>query len=55
MDEKILTKEELATLLKVTQRTIDRMRIDGMPFFKVGTHIRFDRDDVLKWLKEKEK
>lgn len=52
MEEQVLTKEELATYLKVTQRTIDRLRKEGMPFFKVGTNIRFGKEEVLKWLKE---
>lgn len=55
MEEQVMTKEELATFLKVTQRTIDRLRKEGMPFFKVGTNIRFDKEEVLNWLKENEK
>lgn len=55
MEDRVITKEELATFLKVTQRTIDRLRKEGMPFFKVGTNIRFDKEEVIKWLKENEK
>ncbi len=52
MVEEILTKEELATYLKVTERTIDRLRKKGMPFLKVGDTVRFKKDAVLKWLEE---
>lgn len=52
MSEEILTKDELAALLKVTERTIDNLRKEGMPFFKVGANIRFEKETVLKWLKE---
>jgi excisionase family DNA binding protein len=52
MVEEILTKEELASYLKVTERTIDRLRKKGMPFFKVGDTVRFKKDAVLKWLEE---
>jgi excisionase family DNA binding protein len=52
MVEEIFTKEELATYLKVTERTIDRLRKKGMPFLKVGDTVRFQKDAVLKWLEE---
>jgi excisionase family DNA binding protein len=52
MVEEILTKEELANYLKVTERTIDRLRKKGMPFLKVGDTVRFQKDAVLKWLEE---
>jgi excisionase family DNA binding protein len=52
MVDEILTKEELASYLKVTERTIDRLRKKGMPFFKVGDTVRFKKDVVLNWLEE---
>jgi len=52
MEEEILTKKELAKLLKVTVRTIDRLRGEGMPSFKVGNQVRFDKEDVKDWLKK---
>ena len=50
--EEILTREQLAKLLQVTEKTVDRLRKEGMPFFKVGANIRFDKEEVLKWLRE---
>lgn len=52
LEEDILTKEDLAKLLKVTVRTIDRLRKEGLPFLKVGNQIRFDKSDVINWLKK---
>lgn len=47
----MLTKKELAAHLKVTERTVDRYRDQGMPYFKTITGlIRFNLDDVMKWL-----
>lgn len=50
MEDEILTREELAKILKVTDRTVDRLRKDGMPYFKVGASVRFDKAKVLEWL-----
>ena len=55
MEKEILTKEELAEMLKIGVRTVDRLRREGLPSFKVGNQVRFDRDEVLKWLKENSK
>lgn len=55
MEDKILTREELAKFLKVTERTIDRLRKEGMPWYKVGVNVRFNKEKVLQWLEEKSK
>ena len=47
----ILTKKELSKLLQVTERTIDMLRKQGLPWFYVAADIRFDKDEVLIWLK----
>lgn len=33
--------------------TLDRLRKKGLPCYKVGIQIRFDEDDLKKWLKQK--
>jgi excisionase family DNA binding protein len=55
MDDEVLTKEELAKLLKTTVRTVDRLRTEGMPFFRIGNMVRFNKAKVLAWLEEQEK
>ena len=47
-EDEILTKEELSKLLKVTERTIDRMRDEGMPYFKIGSNVRFFKEKVMQ-------
>jgi len=54
-EDEVLTKEELAKFLKVTERTVDKMRDKGMPYFKIGTNVRFRKEKVLKWLEEQSK
>ena len=53
-EDEVLTKEGIAKLLKVTERTIDKMREKGMPSFKVGTKVRFRKEKVIQWLEERE-
>lgn len=48
----MLTRQELADYLKVHVRTVDNKVKDGMPAVKFGKSVRFDLDDVLKWIKE---
>ncbi len=50
MEEDILTKNELSEILKVTEKTIDRLRAKGLPSFKVGTKVRFNKAKVIEWL-----
>jgi len=52
MEGEILTKKELADTLKVTEKTVDNLRKKGLPFFKVGNNIRFDKNKVLSWLEK---
>ena len=55
MESEILTKDELAKMLKVTIRTLDRLRSEGLPSIKVGNQVRFIEKDVLEWLKSQRK
>ncbi len=47
----MLSKKQLAELLNVTERTIDRYRVKGMPctILPTGT-VRFDLEKVNKWI-----
>lgn len=56
MEEEFLTKKELAALLKVTIKTIDRLCInEGLPFVKFGRNVRFNKKEVLDWVKNSNK
>ncbi|MDT8901833.1 helix-turn-helix transcriptional regulator [Anaeroselena agilis] len=45
-----LTSDELAERLKVTRKTIDRWRKDGLPYIKVGRLVRFEWSKVESWI-----
>lgn len=48
----MLNKKQMAEYLKVHPNTVDRMVKHGMPAFKFGGLVRYDLDDVKKWIKE---
>ena len=48
----ILTRKQLAEFLQVTERTVDRMRKEGMPCFTVASNIRFNKEKVIEWLEQ---
>lgn len=51
--KEILNRAELADLLDVTERTVDRMRDSGeIPFFKSKGVVRFFREQVLEAMKQ---
>lgn len=51
----MLTKNELAELLNVSVPTIDRLLKDGLPRIYIRRSVRFEYDEVVKWLKENRK
>ena len=54
--EEYLTIEELCEYLKISKQTVYLMTSrDAIPFFKVGRRLRFRREAIDKWAKEKEK
>ena len=47
----LLTREEVAKLLNCSLRKVDYLREqDGLPCIKLGALVRFDQDDVFRWL-----
>lgn len=51
---KLLNTEELALKLRVHTNSIYSWRKKGMPYIKAGRNMRYDYDDVVNWLKNKE-
>lgn len=49
----LLNKKELASKLKVSVATIDNLMKKGMPYLKIGKSVRFNLEEIFKWLKEK--
>lgn len=50
--KQLYTTQEIAELLKVSEKTIYNFRQEGMPFKTIGRSVRFDADEVMKWLGE---
>jgi DNA binding domain, excisionase family len=47
-----LTKDEVAKILRVSERTIDNLRKNqGLPYVTVGGLIRFTEEDINTWLR----
>lgn len=53
MDKHLLTTIELSQVLNVSRQSIYKWRKEGMPFYKIGTAVRFDLDEIREWLKTK--
>jgi excisionase family DNA binding protein len=50
-----LTLKELCKELniKADRTTAWRWRKQGMPYIKIGNQIRYDKEEVIRWLREK--
>jgi excisionase family DNA binding protein len=47
----LLTRAELAKTLKISERTLDAMRAEGMPELKAGDSPRFEEAAVREWMR----
>ncbi len=53
MSEQIMTVQDVASYLKLNERTVYRMAMSvKIPAFKVGASWRFKREDIEKWIEE---
>ncbi len=53
MDDEILTLKEVASYLKVAEKTAYRLAAEGrLPGFKVGGSWRFKCVDIERWIEE---
>jgi len=51
MSDQVLTVKEVAEYLKVNERTVYRMAVDGrIPAFKVGASWRFKQKELEVWI-----
>lgn len=54
MTDEIMTVKEVASYLKVAEKTAYRLASQGeLPCFKVGGSLRFEKSDIEKWINEK--
>ena len=54
MDNIYMTEVELAEYLKVSTKTIQRLRRKGLPFAKMMGTVRYKKASVDKWMQELE-
>ena len=50
--ETLLTTQQAAWLLRVSRKTLERMRVEGRGprFVKVGRAVRYRQSDLLTWI-----
>lgn len=53
--ERLLNKRELAYFLSVSVRTVERLLARGLPAVTISGIRRFERAEVMAWLRKKEK
>jgi excisionase family DNA binding protein len=51
---KIIETKEMCDILGVSRVTLNKLREQGLPHYKMERRVKYNVDDVLKWL-EKEK
>ena len=51
VDDRFLTTKEVAAIVKLSPRTLDRYRVygKGPPFYKFGNRVRYKVVDVESW------
>ena len=55
MTTDIMTIREVAEYLKIAEKTAYRLAAEGeLPGFKVGGSWRFQRNEIGKWIKDKQ-
>ncbi len=54
-DSRLQTKRELAAYLTVSVRTVERLLAQGLPAVTICGIRRFDRVEVMAWLRKKER
>jgi len=54
MAKEYFTTKELCEFLKISKNQPVKLRKMGLPYIKVGGMIRYDKDEVQKWLKKHE-
>lgn len=50
--QEYITSKELSAKLKISRATIDRWRLEGMPFCKIGKGVRFIESEVYVWIQK---
>ena len=52
MDDEFITIDEFSKIVKLTRRTIDRWRKEGLPSEKFGRGVRINKEKAIQWIRE---
>jgi len=52
MPDVYLRSKDLETKYQVSRATIDNWKKQGMPYLKIGRSVRFEENEVEKWIRE---
>ena len=50
----MLNKKELAQKLSISVSMVNKLLTQGMPRINIGKSIRFEYEEVVKWIKERQ-
>ena len=48
----MLNTKEMCDVLKMHENTIYKLLKQGLPSYKIGKSRRYDKDEVIAWIKE---
>lgn len=51
----LMNMSELMAFLKVKRSTVYRLRDQGLPSIHLGRVVRFDREEVIRWLRTRQR
>lgn len=51
----LMNMPELMEFLKVKRSTIYKLRDEGLPTIHLGRVIRFDREEIIRWLRSRQR
>jgi len=55
MQDVYLTTKDIESKYKVSRATIKKWKDKGLPFYKIGSTIRFKEGEVEQWVSEQNK
>lgn len=50
----LMNMKELQEFLKVKRSTVYRLRDEGLPVIRLGRVVRFDREEIVRWLRSRQ-
>lgn len=47
-----MTIKDVCKMLNITRPTLDKLRKEGLPYLQIGRSVRFNREELILWLKK---